>query len=145
MRFALMLLSLLSLPALAALQVADPYVRVLPPGSPNTAAFMQLTNDGSAELALVAVETDVAARAELHTHQLVDGVAQMRQVAQIALPAGQTVSLQPGGLHIMLLDLKAPLKADEQVALTLILSDGSRHPVTAIARELVASNAHHHH
>lgn len=145
MRVVLMLLSLLSLPALAAVQIADPYVRVLPPGSPNTAAFMQLTNDGSAELALVAVEASVAARAELHTHQLVDGVAQMRQVAQIALPAGQTVSLQPGGLHIMLLDLKAPLKADEPVALTLVLSDGSRQQVTAIARELVASKAHHHH
>ena len=145
MRFALMLLSLLSLPVLAGVQVADPYVRVLPPGSPNTAAFMQLTNDGSADLAVVAVETSIAARAELHTHQLVDGVAQMRQVDQIALPAGQTISLQPGGLHIMLLDLKAPLKADEPVALTLVLSDGSRQPVTAIARELVASTSHHHH
>lgn len=145
MRVALMLLSLLSLPVLAAVQVIDPYVRVLPPGSPNTAAFMQLTNAGTNELALVAVETEIAARAELHTHQLVDGVAQMRQVAEIALPAGQMVSLQPGGLHIMLLDLKAPLKADEPVALTLIFSDGSRQPVTAIARELVASKAHHHH
>lgn len=145
MRVALMLLSLLSLPVLAAVQVIDPYVRVLPPGSPNTAAFMQLTNAGTNELALVAVETEIAARAELHTHQLVDGVAQMRQVAEIALPAGQMVSLQPGGLHIMLLDLKAPLKADEPVALTLVFSDGSRQPVTAIARKLVASKAHHHH
>lgn len=142
MRLLLCSLLLAALPALALPTLTDPYVRALPPGAPNTAAFLSLTNDGSADLALVAVETTVAKRAELHTHQMVDGMAQMRQVEKIALPVGQTVVLAPGGLHIMLFDLTRELKEGDKVELTLIYSDGSRQPVVADVRPVMAHSHH---
>ena len=64
--------------------------------------------------------TDVATRTELHTHLIdADGVARMRQVQAVDVPADGSVSLQPGGLHIMLIDLKQPLRADQSFPLTL--------------------------
>ena len=67
-------------------------------------------------------------------HSMDDGVMRMRRIPHIHLPPGQTVSLQPGGLHIMLFDLAAPLKEGDEFPLTLIFEDGSSKDVTAIVR-----------
>lgn len=105
--------------------VHDPYARAVPPGQPNSAAFMQLENTTHADLTLVTAQSSVAEVTELHTHTDVDGVMQMRQVENIALPAGETAELKPGGLHIMLIGLKQPLADGDLVDLTLNFSDGS--------------------
>ena len=69
---------LLAAPALAKVEAVDGYVRLLPPGSPNTAAFMVLKNDGDKPVALTAVASPDAGRAELHTHLHENGVMKMR-------------------------------------------------------------------
>lgn len=68
---------------------------------------------------LQSASSPVAGVVELHTHLHDNGVMRMRQVPEIVIPAQQKVALQPGGLHIMLIDLKAPLKVGDTVPLTL--------------------------
>ena len=70
-------------PALAKVEAVDGYVRLLPPGSPNTAAFMVLKNDADQPVKLVAAAFAAAGRAELHTHLHENGVMKMRQVENI--------------------------------------------------------------
>lgn len=107
------------------IQAEDAYVRAVPPVSEVTAAFMLLHNNSQQDRKLVAASSPAARVVELHTHTAVDGVMQMRQVAQIDLPAQGVAELKPGGLHLMLIGLKQPLKANDRVQLSLSLDDGS--------------------
>lgn len=84
-----------------------------------TAAFLDITNSSSIDDKLVSASTDVAGKVELHTHLMEDGVAMMRQVDSIALPAKATVNLKPRGLHIMLMQMKKPLQDGEEINITL--------------------------
>ncbi len=145
----------LSLTALAdTVKVGDPWARATPPGAPAGGAFMSLTAD--ADMALVAAESNASKVVELHTMKMENGVMIMRQVPQIDLPKGQTVSLKPGGLHIMLIGLHAPLKAGEKVDITLRVKDRQgkeqRIPVSTeirspktTAKPAAKSDAHLHH
>jgi copper(I)-binding protein len=111
--------------AAESIEIHDPYARAVPPGQPNSAAFMQLQNTTQTDLAVIAAQSSVSEVTELHTHTDVDGVMQMRQVDSITVPAGETTELKPGGLHIMLIGLKQPLADGDQIDLTLSFSDGS--------------------
>lgn len=117
-----------------AVQVMDPYVRQAPPGAMATAAFMVLKNTGTADTRLVRVENPASKTTELHTHLNDGGVMRMRPVADIPVKAGGEAVLQPGGLHVMMIDLKAPLKAGDRVPLTLTFADGSSKQIDAPVR-----------
>ena len=119
-------------------QALDPYVRAMPPGQSVSAAFLGLNNTGKEDHALVAVETPAAMMVELHEHTMADGMMQMREVEKIDLPAGATVELNPGGLHIMLMGLKSQLKPGDEVEITLIYSDGSKATAKAPVRKIEA-------
>lgn len=138
--FYTLLALLLSLPAQAKVSVEEGYVRLLPPGTPNTAAFMTLSNDAEKPVRLVAAASSVAARVELHTHLNDNGIMRMRQVAHIEVPAGGRVQLQPGGLHVMLFDVK-PLTAAARVPLTLTFDDGQSLSLSLPVREVVGNPA----
>ena len=97
---------LLAVPALAKVEAVDGYVRLLPPGSPNTAAFMVLKNDADKPVKLVTVASPEAGRAELHTHLHENGVMKMRQVESIEIPARGEAVLKPGSLHVMLFEVR---------------------------------------
>lgn len=139
----------LSTTALAdALQVDRPWVRATAPGQKVAAAFMDLT--AKSDLTLVAAESNASKVVELHTMRMEDGVMVMRQVKEIALPKGEKVSLKPGGLHVMLIDLNGQIQADSKVGLTLVVKDKagkqSRIPVEALAMPPGdMGHAHHHH
>lgn len=118
-------------------EVKDPYVRAVPPGQQNSASFMQLTNNSGEAHAVVAAESDVAETVELHTHVMDDGMMKMRQIEKVDLPAGEAVSLEPGGLHVMLIGLKQDLVPDTNVAITLVFDDGSKREITAPVRKMM--------
>ena len=122
--------------------VIDPYVRAVPPVAKTSAAFMQLQNNSAADGSLVSASTAAAGAVELHTHTMDEGVMRMRQIPQIALPPNTPVSLEPGGLHIMLFDLKAPLSPGDEVPITLTFSDGSSKAVTAEGRSVQGMMKH---
>ncbi|MGY3868495.1 copper chaperone PCu(A)C [Aeromonas crassostreae] len=113
----------LAAPALAKVEAVDGYVRLLPPGTPNTAAFMVLKNDGDAPVRLTGVSSPEVARAELHTHLHENGVMRMRQVESIEIPAKGEVVLKPGSLHIMLFEVRE-LSQGTPFPLTLSLDNG---------------------
>ncbi len=129
------------------IEVQDAYVRAVPPGQPNSAAFMSITNQGDQDRALLAAESDKAEVVELHTHLMADGMMQMRQVQQIDLPAGETAVLEPGGLHVMLIGLTETLAPGDQVELTLGFDDGSKQtlslPVKRIEPSAMPMHKHH--
>ena len=105
------------------IRIAHPWARPTPRGMPMGVAYFTLENRGSVEDALLSASTPVAARVEFHQTTLSEGVARMRSLAQVQLPAGRTVKVEPGGIHLMLVELKQPLEAGTQVPLTLVFRD----------------------
>lgn len=133
----------LALPAFAAgladqVGVVDPYVRLAPPSAKATGAFMILKNAGAQEVKLVKAASPVAQATELHNHINDNGVMRMRQVKEIAVPAQGEVQLKPGSYHVMLIDMKAPLKENDHVVITLGFADGSSKEVHAMVRKAMA-------
>ncbi len=116
--------------------VADPYVRAVPPGQPNSAAFMQLLNKSKTNHAIVRAKSPVSKIVELHTHINEGGMMKMRQIRQIDVPAQGRTTLKPGGLHVMFLGLKSELKPGQLVPVTLIFEDGSRTTIQAQVRKM---------
>lgn len=105
----------------APVAVEAAWARASVQGQSGSGAFMTLT--AREPLRLVGVATPVAGVAELHEMKMEGDVMRMRALSSLELPAGQAVQLKPGGFHVMLMDLKAPLKADTQVPLTLRFQD----------------------
>ncbi len=126
-------------------QVEGAYVRAVPPGQINSAAFMSLTNGGTADHALVAAESDASKVVELHTHREEDGMMKMRRVDRIDLPAGATVELAPGGLHVMLIDLARELSPGHQVRITLVFEDASATPLEVPVKTVRQTMGHEGH
>lgn len=130
--FALALAAFVSTAVLAAdLEVAEPWARASAGPARNGAAFLTLKNHGADADRLVAARADVADRVELHTHIMEGNLMKMREVeGGIAVPAGETVMLEPGGLHVMFMGLKAPFKEGEHFPLTLVFEKAGDIDVT---------------
>ena len=103
------------------LQVHDAWIRATVTGQKATGAFMQL-QPGEA-MKLVGARSPLTPVVEVHEMAVIDGVMKMRHLPELALPAGHTTELKPGGYHIMLMDLKAPVQAGSVIPLTLELRD----------------------
>lgn len=103
---------------LGALDIGHPYARATTPGQSAGGAFLAVENRGAADR-LLSASTDVAQSVELHQMSMEGDVMRMRPVDAIDLPAGKTVTLKPGGFHIMLMGLKAPLKQGSAFPLKL--------------------------
>src|SRR5690606_19487509 len=114
------------------------------PGSAMTgAAYMTLSNQGSEPDQLVTAATPAAERAELHTHLAEDGVMKMRPVDAIEVAPGERTVLAPGGLHVMLFDLKVPLKEGDRFPLTLTFQKAGTATVEVAVQPLGASGPGH--
>lgn len=118
--------SLAWLPASAQTTVKDAWVRGTVAQQKATGAFMQLQSAQGGKL--VSAATPAAGMVEIHEMAMEGTTMKMRAVNSVDLPAGQVVELKPGGFHVMLMDLKAPLKAGDSVPLTLVIEgkDGKR-------------------
>lgn len=102
-----------------AIGISAPWARATAGMARNGGAFMTLTNTGKTDDTLLSAESDVAEKVELHTHIHEGDIMKMRQVESIPLPAGATVEMKPGSLHVMFVNLKEPLKQDDDIAVTL--------------------------
>lgn len=102
-----------------AIVVSDAWARPTVAGMPMGVAYFMVRNEGAADDALVAASTPAAARVEFHQTTFADGMAHMRPLGEIVVPAKGGVAVAPGGLHLMLVDLGAPLAAGTRVPLTL--------------------------
>ena len=111
--------------------VHEPYVRLAPPNAPATGAFMVIKNNGDKDVKVLKADNPASKVTELHTHLNEGGVMKMRQVAAIDIKAKSEAVLQPGGLHVMLINMNAPLKEGDSVPITLTFDDGSSKKVDA--------------
>jgi len=110
----------LATPALAdSVKIENAWARATAPGQKVAGGFMDLTAD--ADMAVVGGSSPVSTSLELHIMKMDGGVMEMRQLKEIALPKGQTVKLEPGGLHIMFIGLKQPITEGQTVPLSLIV------------------------
>lgn len=108
------------------LEVTQPWARATPKGASTGAAYLTVTNSGSKAERLSCASTDAAAACEIHQMAMDNGVMKMRPVeGGIEIKPGETVTLKPGGYHLMLKGLKAPLKAGDTLKATLTASDGA--------------------
>jgi periplasmic copper chaperone A len=123
----------------------DAFVRAIPEGQKNSAVFMVLKNHGDTDHALVEARSDAAHIVELHTHINEDGMMKMRRVERIEVMGGAATVLEPGGLHVMLIDLKRAINEDDEVTVELEFEDGSTLQVAAPARKVPTTmNSHTH-
>jgi len=110
----------LATPALAdSVKIENAWARATAPGQKVAGGFMDLTAD--ADMAVVGGSSPVSTSLELHIMKMDGGVMEMRQLKEIALPKGQTVKLEPGGLHIVFIGLKQPITEGQKVPLSLIV------------------------
>ena len=120
----------------SALGVSDGYARAAPEGGVSAVFFRVENGTGTADT-LVAARTDVAGRVEVHeTTEGADGLRGMRPVAGVPVPAGGAVAFEPGGLHVMLLDLQRDLDAGETVPVELDFAGGRTLTLDAPVRGL---------
>lgn len=105
--------------SLGHLTIAEAFARAAAVTGGASAAYMTITTEGDADR-LIAASSPAAMRVELHTHEVdASGVARMRQVPAIPVQADTPAVLAPGGLHVMLMGLTAPLVAGDSIELTL--------------------------
>lgn len=134
--------ALFAAPALAGgaddVTVVDPYVRLVPPGTPATGAFFTLKNNGGKDHKVVKAESTAAKVTELHNHIHEGGMMKMRPVKDIDIKAKGEAVLQPGGLHVMLIDLKQPLQEGGSVAIKLTFEDNSSKEISVPVRRIQA-------
>ena len=109
-------------------RVGDPFATASVPGAPNGAAYLAtLENTGATADRLLRASTPAAARVELHTMAMDGGTMRMREVVAIAVSPRETVKMGPGqGFHLMLMKLKAPLRAGDSFPLTLEFEKGGK-------------------
>ncbi|HQR04876.1 MAG: copper chaperone PCu(A)C [Proteobacteria bacterium] len=145
------LLATAAIPAAAAdLEVNKPWVRATVPGQQTGAAYMQLSS--RAGVSIVGVSSTLAGAAEFHAMSLEGGVMKMRGLSRLDVPPGKALTLSPGGYHLMLMELRQPLRPGATVPIVLQVkgSDGKVETVGVSAEVRDFGNAppsdeHHHH
>ncbi|GIF77243.1 copper chaperone PCu(A)C [Asanoa siamensis] len=119
--------------------VRDMWVKTADKGM--TAAFGTLLNTGGADVTIVKATSTASPMMELHEVAEVDGKMEMRpKEGGFEIPAGGSHVLEPGGDHLMLMDVKAPVKAGDEVTVTLTLGDGTTFAFTAVAKDFAGGN-----
>lgn len=109
---------------LGSLAIEHPWAR--PSTGRTGAAYFVVRNEGKSDDALLKVECARAAKAQVHEMKMDGAIMRMRAVERLAIPAGGTVAVEPGGLHIMLVGLAAPLKSGEAFPMTLVFEKAGR-------------------
>lgn len=103
-------------------------------GGSNSAAYLNIQNNGGDGDRLITVKSDVAETLEIHLSENKDGVMTMHQVAGVDVPARGQAELKPGGYHMMLVNLKGDLNAGDIVKLTLVFEKSGEIAVEADVR-----------
>lgn len=103
---------------LGTLDIHHPWAR--PAVGKTGAVYFVIKNSGTTADALVRVETDAAEKAQIHTMTMDGNVMRMRELDRLDIPAGESVAVAPGGIHIMLIGLKAPLKEGDKFPMKLV-------------------------
>ena len=105
-------------------QVRDGWIRLMPGGMPMQAGFGRIDNHCPMPATIVSASSPAYGSVELHESKVVDGLNRMREVPELRIAPDGAAVLQPGGLHLMLMQPKATLKPGSRVAIVFKLKDG---------------------
>lgn len=152
-----LLIVLAAMPALAhdyqagSIIIVNPWSRATPGGAKIGVGYLKITNTGPEPDRLIAGSVDIAEFFELHTSTVADGVASMRLIeGGLEIRAGESVELKPGGNHVMLVNLKSPLRAGRRFSGTLTFEKAGPIKVEFVVQQAGSSggrdseHGHHH-
>jgi copper(I)-binding protein len=142
-RYGLVFLLLFAFNAYAQIEINDAVIRLLPPGSPNTSAYFRIENSGDADKFIVAASSSIADTVELHKHVMSGDMMRMEKQQAVLIRGGQTVTFEPGGLHLMFFGLHKPLQKELEVEIQLKMRDGELVNFFALPAE-PGTQSHHH-
>jgi copper(I)-binding protein len=131
-------------PAWAQVTVSGAWARATPPGAKVAAGYMTLRNAAAAADRLVAASSPAAERVETHVTVKDGDVARMREVKGYDVPANGTLTLAPGGSHLMLVNIKAPLKEGDKVPVVLRFEKAGEIHAQLAVRPLTRGGGHSH-
>ena len=123
-----------------ALRIDHPFARATPPGARTGAVFFTVDNAGRQTDRLLRASTPIAAGVILHQMALEDGIMKMRAVPSVEVRSGGRLELKPSGYHLMLLDLKQPLKAGEKFPLTLTFERAGTITISVLVEDMGATD-----
>lgn len=126
-----------------ALTITDPWVKAAEEGM--TSGFGTLRNGTDGDLVLIGARTSASAHVELHetSSDGSGGMSMQEKEGGFPLPAGEELVLEPGGNHLMLMELTAPLLPGDQVEVILEFEDGTEHPFTATVKDFAGAQEHY--
>jgi periplasmic copper chaperone A len=143
-RVAIALLLAVSFPAFGQVEVEKPWIRATAPGVNIAAGYFTVRNKSASPDRLIGGTSPVAARVETHVHIKDGEIMRMREVKGYDIPARGSLELKPGGAHLMLVDLKQPLKEGDTVPVTLKFERAGEIKVDFHVGRLAAPPAPHH-
>lgn len=112
-------------------EIIAPWARPTNPANNNSAAYFQIQNNSDREVNLINVSSDIANKVELHNSYIDEkGVSKMAKVDKLVIPAKGDITLKPGGMHVMLLDLKDKLEVGSRFDLFLYFDDKTQQKIT---------------
>ncbi|KRA97811.1 hypothetical protein ASD83_12055 [Devosia sp. Root685] len=129
---------------LGSIEITGAFSRATLPNAPVGGGFMTITNKGAEADRLVSVKTDIAKEAQIHEMAMEGDVMKMRQLKDgIDLPAGETIKLEPGGLHLMFMGLNGAIKEGDAVPVTLTFEKAGTVTVDLVAGATAADAPAH--
>jgi len=129
---------------IGALEIEHPWTRATPPTAKTGGGFLTITNKGTTPDRLIAARSPVSLKVEVHEMKMDGSVMRMREVdGGIEIPPGATVTLKPGGYHIMFMELKAPLAQGGKVPVTLVFEKAGSIDVELKIEALGAASSKH--
>jgi hypothetical protein len=138
----------LATPAMAqspqsSIQVTGAWARSTPPGAKTAAAYLTVVNAGKEDDTLLSASTPVAGMADVHRTTNDNGVMKMRPAGPVDLKPGASLKLAPGGYHLMMTDLKAPLSDGQDFPLTLVFEKAGQVQVSVHVQRMPPAAAGH--
>lgn len=132
----LLALLTISLPSVAdTLKISDAWIKNLPPVVPMRAGYMTIENQSVQTLKIVEVESEVFTQVDIHETVEKNGMMSMQPMSPLVIPAGSTIKLAPGGIHLMMMQPKESLKPGDQVNVTLSFDDGNTQTLQMTVRK----------
>ncbi|MFT4823536.1 MAG: copper(I)-binding protein [Halioglobus sp.] len=128
-----------------ALWIENAWIRAMPPTQRMTAGYLDIRNSGDVAVEITGARTKIAAHAQIHVSREVDGYVSMQRLDQLTVNPGETLSLAPGGMHLMLMGMeKMPLPGTD-TDICLILSSGKEICAIATVRKSASGVQSQHH
>ncbi|UUO24216.1 copper chaperone PCu(A)C [Colwellia sp. M166] len=124
--------------------IENSFARESIPGTSISSAYMTISNLSAKDLRLISASSTVSDRIEIHEHTMANGLMRMRQRDHVDISAKDSMLFQPSGFHLMIFDLKQPLKAKENIIITLHFDDQPNIDVNYIIKGLKQKKHHHH-